>query len=227
MKRGDSEPEVTKPQNVDLEIDGIEVKTKARVVIHGNFNEGVVLGKEELRCWNVRSNEVGVACLDDDSSLTVDFPLNSDVVSAVTMKGLVDTGAGPSLMSLTAWKKIARFDTYPIKNADIHLIAANGQELKTYGIVEDVKFLLAGYELRANFILMEDSPGDDFILGRTFLRKYDVLIDLRQRSLTVRDPNLHRDCYEVNQVREESPLCKVLVVFETIGDRSSQNEIEI
>ena len=81
---------VTKPQDVDLEIDGIEVKTKARVVIHGNFNEGIVLGKEEeLRCWNVRSNEVGVACLDDDSSLTVDFPLNRDVVSAVTMKGLV------------------------------------------------------------------------------------------------------------------------------------------
>ena len=59
VTRGDSELEVTKPQDVDLEIDGIEVKTKARVVIHGNFNEGIVLGKEELRCWNVRSNEVG------------------------------------------------------------------------------------------------------------------------------------------------------------------------
>ena len=59
VTRGDSELEVTKPQDVDLEIDGIEVKTKARVVIHGNFNEGIVLGKEQLRCWNVRSNEVG------------------------------------------------------------------------------------------------------------------------------------------------------------------------
>ena len=106
--------------------------------------------------------------MDDDSSLTVDFSLNSNVVSAVTMKGLVDTGAGLTLMSLTAWKKIARFDTYPIKNADIHLIAANCQELKTYGIVEDPKFPLAGYEMKANFILMKDSPGDDFILAERF-----------------------------------------------------------
>ena len=32
VTRGDSELEVTKPQDVDLEIDGIEVKTKARVI---------------------------------------------------------------------------------------------------------------------------------------------------------------------------------------------------
>ena len=51
--RGDSELEVTKTQDVDLEIDGIEVKTKAGVVILGNFNEAIVLGKNELRCWNV------------------------------------------------------------------------------------------------------------------------------------------------------------------------------
>ena len=58
-------------------------------------------------------------------------------MSALTKNGLVGTGAGPSLMSLTAWEKIARFDKHPIKNADIHLIAANDQELN---------FLLVGYK---------------------------------------------------------------------------------
>ena len=126
----------------------------------------------------------------------------------MTLKGLIDTGAGPSLMSISAWKRIAENDRYPIKNAAIHLIAANGQELKTYGIVEDVRFLLAGYELRANFILMEDSPGDDFILGRTFLRRYDVLIDLRQGALKIRDPHLHREGYELNQVKIGRASCR-------------------
>ena len=114
-------------------------------MLHGEFEEGILLSKEELRCWNVRNNELGVARLDEDSSLMLEFPCGSAAVK-LTLRGLVDTGAGPSLMSVSAWKRIAGHDLYPIHNADIHLIAANGQELKTYGIVKDVEFLLAGYE---------------------------------------------------------------------------------
>ena len=52
--------------------------------------------------------------------------------------------------------------------------------IRTYGIVENVELSVAGYNLRANFILIDAVDDQEFILGRTFLKKYDILVDLRK-----------------------------------------------
>ena len=54
----------------------------------------------------------------------------------------------------------------------------------TDGIVEDVELILADYRLKANFILIDAVDDQDFILGRTFMKKYDILVDLRKWKLT-------------------------------------------
>ena len=39
---------------------------------------------------------------------------------------------------------------------------------------------------------MEDLGEDDFLLDRTFIREFDVLIDLRENKITIRDVQARR-----------------------------------
>ena len=115
------------------------------------------------------------------------FPVQEG--ESVMLLGLNDTGAGLSLMSLDVWKCISTQERYLIWNLPMQLIAANGLGIRTFGIVENVELVLAGYNLWANFILMDAVDNQDFILGRTFLKKHDFLVDLRKFKLTIRDPH--------------------------------------
>ena len=75
-------------------------------------------------------------------------------------------------------------------------------------------FKLAGYMLQTSFILIEDVLGDDFILGRSFLRRFDVLIDIRGKRLTIRDPHQEGARQELLQVKEDTPVAKAKVAKE-------------
>ena len=108
----------------------------------------------------------------------------------VPLRGLVDTGSGVSILSLEAYNAIAPGSTYCIKPYDIHLFAANGSAMQTYGMVENVRFHLAGYELSTNFVIIDDKLGvPGFLLGRNFLRQHNVLVDLSAMKIVVREPN--------------------------------------
>ncbi len=41
---------------------------------------------------------------------------------------------------------------------------------------------MAGLDLRVEFVVVEDSGEDDFLLGRTFIREFDVPSDLREKK---------------------------------------------
>ena len=210
----DSLWEVVGPVEVNFELDGIDFYASALVVLDNEFTHGIVLGNDQLRCWTVtQSNqEVGVAQLDENAMLEVQFPTGQN--TEVALRGLVDTGAGGSLMTIGAWKRLASSKLYPITHYDIRLTAANGQEVRTFGLVENVTFKLAGYLLQTSFILIEDVLGDDFILGRSFLRRFDVLIDIRGRRLTIRDPHQEGARQELLQVKDNTPIAKAKVLQE-------------
>ena len=56
-------------------------------------------------------------------------------------------------------------------------------------MVERVRFQLGGYELQTNFVVVDDAMGaEDFLLGRNFLRTYQVLVDLTAMRIVVRAP---------------------------------------
>ena len=147
-----------------------------------DFAEGIILGGDQLKCWTVTQShsELGVVQIDENSMLDMNFPTGKD--SEVKLRGLLDTGAGCSLMSISAWKKLASNKLYPITHHEIRLTAANGQEVQTFGLVENIAFTLAGHTLQSSFVLIDDVMGDDFILGRSFLRRFDVLVDIRGKD---------------------------------------------
>ena len=119
---------------------------------------------------------------------------------------MIDTGSGVSILSLSAYQKIASAHASSILPYDIKLFAANVKTINTIGIAENVNFQLGGHLLSTNFIVIADHLGaEDFLLGRNFLRTYNVLVDLTALRVTIRDPKTTRHFNPVHEVSYHEP----------------------
>ena len=107
----------------------------------------------------------------------------------ILLQGLVDTGSGVSILTFSAFNRVASQTGTVLKPYRIDLYAANGKTIKTFGLAEPIRFQLGGYEQVTNFVVVDDSMGaEDFLLGRNFLRAYQVLVDLTSMKIVVRAP---------------------------------------
>ena len=106
---------------------------------------------------------------------------------------MIDTGSGVSTLSLSAYQKISNPHALAIQPYEGQLYATNGKSINAIGIAEDVSFQLGGHTMKTNFIVIADHIGaENFLLGRHFLRAYNVLVDLAAMRLTIRDPKVPR-----------------------------------
>ena len=107
----------------------------------------------------------------------------------IPLRGLVDTGSDVSISTFSAFNRVAARTGTVLKPYQIDLYAANGKTIKTFGLAEQIRFQLGGYELETNFVVVDDAMGvEGFLLGRNFLRSYQVLVDLMSMKIVVRAP---------------------------------------
>ena len=193
------------PVPVAINVDGVDMKFDAIVVLEGHFPQGLYLGRQELRCYNIGVQDAqGEARIDERASLVVAF--GNTIQEPIPLYGMIDTGSGVSILSLKAYQKIASPHALSLLPYDIQLYAANGKTINTIGIAENVSFQLGGYTLRTNFIVIADHLGaEDFLLGRNFLRTYNVLVDLTAMRVTIRDPKAPRHFKPVHEVSDHEP----------------------
>ena len=65
---------------------------------------------------------------------------------------------------------------------------------------------LGGQKLKTKFIVIADHLGaEDFLLGRKFLRTYNVLVDLTAMRVTIRDPKAPRKLKPIHEVKDHEP----------------------
>ena len=168
-------------------MDGVDVKFEACVVVDV-FPPGLCLGPRELKCYNINHQEpTGEARIDERASLDVSFVVPH--AAPIPLRGLVDTGSGVSILTFSAFNRVAARTGAVLKPYQIDLYAANGKTIKTFGLAEQVRFQLGWYELETNFVVVDDAMGvEDFLLGRNFLRSYQVLVDLTSMKIVVRAP---------------------------------------
>ena len=142
-----------------------------------------------MKCYDINQQEpTGEARIDERASLVVSFILLE--AAPILLRGLVDTGSGVSILSFSAFIRIAVHTSAVLRPYRIDLDAVNVKTIKTFDIVERVRFQLGGYELQTNFVVMEDAMGiEGFLLGRHFLRFYQVLVDLTAMKIVVRAPS--------------------------------------
>ena len=185
---GESETLTTfSPVPVCATMDGVDVKFEACVVVDV-FPPGLCLGPQELKCYNINHQEpTGEARIDERASLVVSFVVPH--AAPIPLRGLVDTGSGVSILTFSAFNRVAAQTGAVLKPYQIDLYAANGKTIKTFGLAEQIRFQLGGYELETNFVVVDDAMGvEDFLLGRNFLRSYQVLVDLTSMKIVVRAP---------------------------------------
>ena len=193
------------PVPVAINVDGVDMKFDAIVVIEGHFPQGLYLGRQELRCYNIGVQHAqGEARIDERASLVVAF--GRTLQEPIPLYGMIDTGSGVSILSLNAYQKIASAHALSLLPYDIQMYAANGKTINTIGIAENVSFQLGGHTLKTNFIVIANLLGtEDFLLGRNFLRTYNVLVDLTAMMVTIRDPKAPRYFNPVREVSDQEP----------------------
>ena len=205
------------PVPIAITVDGVDMKFDAIVVLEGHFPQGLYLGRQELRCYNIGVQDAqGEAQIDERASLVVAF--GTTLQKPIPLFGMIDTGSGVSILSLSAYKKIAPQHELNLSPYDLELFAANGKTITTVGIAEDVSFQLGGHTLKTNFVVIADHIGsEDFLLGRNFLRTYNVLVDLAAMKVTIRDPEMPRIFKAVHEVSDQEPLFVVSAEEVTLG----------
>ena len=162
------------PKPVCATMDGVDVKFEGCVMVDV-FPLGLCLGPQELKCYNINHQEpTGGARVDERASLVVSFVVPH--AAPIRLRGLVDTGSGVSILTFSAFNRVAARTGAVLKPYQVDLYAANGKTIKTFGLAEQVRFQLGGYELETNFVVVDDAMGvEDFLLGRDFLRSYQVV----------------------------------------------------
>ena len=205
------------PVPIAITIDGVDMKFDAIVVLEGHFPQGLYMGRQELRCYNIGVQDAhGEAQIDERASLVVAF--GTTLQKPIPLFGMIDTGSGVSILSLSAYKKIAPQHELNLSPYDLELFAANGKTITTVGIAEDVSFQLGGHTLKTNFVVIADHIGsEDFLLGRNFLRTYNVLVDLAAMKVTIRNPKTPRIFKAVHEVSDQEPSFVVSAEEVTLG----------
>ena len=205
------------PVPIAITVDGVEMRFDAIVVLEGHFPQRLYLGRQELRYYNIGVQDAhGEAQIDERASLVVAF--GTLLQKPIPLLGMIYTGSGVSDLSLSAYKKIASQHELSLSPYDIELFAAKGKNITTVDIVEDVSFQLGGHTLKTNFVVIADHIGsEDFLLGRKFLRTYNVLGDLAAIPVTIRDPKTPRIFKAVHEVSDQEPSFVVSAEEDTLG----------
>ena len=180
--------EVHGPYPILMNVDGINIYTKAHVTDANDQVGRIYIGQEELKMRKIGHNAmleqyaVHIGCEADLSAHVLDVQGRQ-----FSVKGLLDTGAVISVMPVSTWADMG-FDRSDLIPTNIRLAAANQGAIYGTGRTPIISLQLGGRQLWMNFLVVENlNEADQFILGRDFVRNFDVTIDLNDGLIRIKD----------------------------------------
>ena len=191
------------PYPILINVDGINIYTKAHITDANDQVGWIYIGKEELKVRRIGHN----AMLEQDA---VHIGCEADLAAHVldvqgrqfSVKGLLDTGAVVSVMPVKTWTDMG-FERSDLIPTNIRLAAANQGAIYVAGRTPIISLQLGGRHLWMSFLVVENlDESDQFILGRDFVRNFDVTIDLNDGLIRIKD---------TERKYEKRPLNKVLI----------------
>ena len=195
--------EVHGPYPILMNVDGINIYTKAHVTDASDQVGRIYIGQEEVKVRRIRHNAmleqdaVHIGCKADLAAHVLDMQGRQ-----LSVKGLLDTGAVVSVMPVSTWPDMG-FDRSNLIPTSIRLAAANQGAIYVTGRTPIISLQLGGRHLWMSFLVLENlDESDQFILGRDFVRNLDVTIDLNDGLIRIKDPE---------RKYEKKPLNKILI----------------
>ena len=168
------------PHEVMLNIAGINIYTKTMITCDEDLIGQIYVGKEELKARSIGN----CAMLEEDA---MHIGTEADVTGHVLdisgkktqLRGLLDTGAVLSVIPIKTWERMGFNKDDLIEGA-----------LRVLGRTPIIALNLGERNLWMSFLVVENlDESDQFILGRNFIRNFDVTIDLNNAMFRIRNPD--------------------------------------
>ena len=178
------------PHELMLNIDGINIYTKTMITCNEDLVGQIYVGRKELK---VRS--IGHCAMLEESSMHIGT--EADVSAHVLdisgkkthLRGFLDTGAVLSVKPVETWERMG-FNKDDLIDSRIRWSAANKRALRVLGRTPIIALNLGERNLWMSFLVVENlNESDQFILGRDFIRNFDVTIDLNNAMFRIRNPD--------------------------------------
>ena len=189
------------PHEVMLNIDEINIYTKTMITCDEDLIGQIYVGKEELKVRSIGH----CAMLEEDA---MHIGTEADVTGHVLdisgkktqLRGLLDTGAVLSVIPIETWERMG-FDKGDLIDSRIRLSIANKGALRVLGRTPIIALNFGERNLWMSFIVVENlDESDQFILGRDFIRNFDVTIDLNNAMFRIRNPDRRYAIKPVNLI---------------------------
>ena len=182
--------EAYRPHEVMLNKDGINIYTKTMITCDEDLVGQIYVGKEELKvrlighCAMLEEDAMHIGTEADVSAGVLDISGKK-----TQLRGLLDKGAVLSVIPIETWERM-EFDKDDLLDSRIRLSAANKGALRILGRTPIIALNLGELNLWMTFLVVENlDKSDQFILGRDFIRKFDVTIDLNNAMFRIRNPD--------------------------------------
>ena len=189
------------PHEVMRNIDGINIYTKTMITCDEDLVGQIYVGKEELKVRSIGH----CAMLEEDA---MHIGTEADVSAHVhdisgkktQLRGLLETGAVLSVIPIETWERMG-FNKDDLIESRIRLSAANNGALRVLGRTPIIALNLGERNLWMSFLVVENlDESDQFILGRDFIRNFDVTIDLSNAMFRIRNPDRRYAIKPVNLI---------------------------
>ena len=178
------------PHEVMINIDGINIYTKTMITCDEDLVGQIYVGKEELKVRSIGQ----CAMLEEDAMhIGTEADVSAHVLDIsgkkTQLRGLLDTGAGLSVIPIETWEQMS-FDKDDLIDSRIRLSAANKALLRVLDRTPIIALNLGERNLWMSFLVVENlDDSDQFILGRDFIRNFGVTIDLNNAMFRIRNPD--------------------------------------
>ena len=182
--------EVYGPYQVMLNVDGISIYTRTFVTSDSDQIGQTYLGQEELKVCRIGHDammEQDAVRIGYDADVTAH--LQDTKGKKVGVTGILDTGALVSVMPVETWERMG-FTREDLNPTNLRLAAANRGAIHVAGKTQITILHKEGRDLWMSFLVVENlDDSDHFILGRDFVRNFDVMIDLNNGLIRIRNPD--------------------------------------
>ena len=179
--------EVYGPYQVMLNVYGISIYTRTYVTTDSDQIGQIYLGEEELKVRRIGHDammEQDAVHIGYEADVTVHLLDTNGKKTGVT--GLLDTGAVVSVMPIKTWERLG-FTREDLTPTNLRLAAANRGAIYVAGRAPITVLHMGGRYLWMSFLVVENlDDAEQFILGRDFVRNFDVMIDLNDGLIRIK-----------------------------------------
>ena len=197
---------------VMLNIDRITIYTKTMITCDEDLVGQIYVGKEELKVRSIGH----CAMLDEDAMhIGTEAEVSAHVFDIsgkkTHLRGLLDTGAVLSVIPIKTWERMG-FNKDDLIDSRIRFSAANKGALRVLGRAPIIALNLGERNLWMSFLVVENlDESDQFILGKDFIKYFDVTIDLSNAMFRIRNPDRRYAIKPVNLIIANENKAPVLL----------------